>query len=298
MKYGVRFTKCLALTAVLVTSLSATGCLSMFSSNGRGSSGSSSSSSSGYRGTVTVENRSQLHVCAITHSNTDTTEEVALDVAPGASATFQAAATVRHVQVLECGTNRLLYGNPLAWMNDQQEFAGGMLSVGKLVLLDPGASPATTQDSVSLVLAPKDGREALRDAFFAVMARRADDGRTFSSDEELSAQALSMIQRGGRSQGWTENFTAAVITWADWEPVREWQMTPAGRVQVTIARDHGFVAGARWPNGHCTVQNFGLRQPFDGSSPQGEVGFHGTGAQWPIPCALLTLMESYPNAAH
>lgn len=295
MKHSKRLAKALMMTALLASSTSTTGCLSMFS---RGGQSSSSSSATGYRGTVTLENRSQFRVCAITHTNNDTSEEVALDVAPGASATFQVSATMRRMQVLECETNRLLFGNPLAWMNDREEFPGGALTVGRIILLDPGSTPAASTDSLSLVLAPKDGQEVLRDAFFAVMARRADDGRTFSSDTDLSAQALAMIQRGGRAQGWTENFTAAVITWADWEPVREWQMTPAGRAQVTIARDHGFVAGARWPNGHCSVQNFGLRQPFDGSSPQGEVGFNGVGAQWPIPCALLTLMESYPNGAH
>lgn len=281
-----------SLSLVLVA-LGSQGCASWFQ---RGSSG-SSSSSSGYTGTVTVENRSQLSVCSIAAKGTEEGTETTVQLGPGQTATFEAARTIRYLQLTECETGRLLYGNPLAWLNDREGLGADTLTVGRVVLRDPGGSTSIEGGALSVSLVPMDANDALREAFFAVMARRQTDDRVFMADSDLASQLLTLIRNGGRGQGWREDFQAAVITWNDWSTLTRRDNVDGRWADVPVGRELTYVAGARWPGGACTIQSFSARQAFDGETASGPIGHGGIGAQFPIPCSLLTAMGQYPNAA-
>jgi hypothetical protein len=280
----------ITVVSLALCSLAAQGCLSMLQ---RGST-SSSSSSAGYTGEVTVENRSQSNICSIAWTESGPTSyESAVQLGPGQRASFTARARLHRLQFAECETGRLLYGSPLAWINERETVPGNELQVGRVIVLDPGAAPVSEAGVVSVSLVAHESQEVLRDAFYATMAQRAARDESFMADGPLASQLLTMLQRGAAAQGWTERFEAVVISVPDWRIVQRRQ----GQQMITIARDLQFVGGARWPNGHCSLQSFGARQPFDGDEPQGAVGFNGIGDQVVIPCSLLTAMSRYPNAA-
>lgn len=274
--------------------VAAQGCIS-----GRGG-GSSGSSGGGYTGTVSVENRSQLNICTLsTTQGSERQTEQTVTLGPGQTVTFQAERAVSRIMLTECSTNRLLYGTGLGYLNDRERLGGGdALTVSKIVLLDPDANGGVSGDTLSIALSPKDANDALRDTFFAVMAQRQDDERTFMADSDLASQLLTLLRNGARRQGWREQFQSAVITWADWGVIRERRQGTESFTMVPVARELSFVAGARWPDGHCTLQSFSARQGFDGESATGELGFGGIGAQLQIPCVLLDQMRTYPNAAN
>ncbi|MBL8685500.1 MAG: hypothetical protein JNK05_40365 [Myxococcales bacterium] len=281
------------LLAISLFVAGAQGCISM---RGGGSSG---SSGSGFTGTVSVENRSQLSICSLsTTQGGDRGTEQAVTLGPGQTVTFQAERPVSRILLTECSTNRLLYGTGLGYLNDRERLGGELLTVSKIVLLDPGANGGVAGDTLSIALAPRDANDALRDTFFAVMAQRQDDERTFMADSDLASQLLTLLQSSARRQGWREQFQSAVITWQDWGVVRERRQGTESFTMVPVARELSFVAGARWPDGHCTAQSFSARQAFDGENATGELGFGGIGAQLQIPCVLLDQMRSYPNAGN
>lgn len=279
--------------AFVVLALASAGC-GRHRHRSDGASSSSGDEETSYRGTVTVENRSQLSVCSISTMEAERhSTDTVVELPPGGSATFESGGDVYRIQFSECGTHRLLYGDPLAWINEQETVPGTQLHASRIVLLDPESAPIEEAGAVSIALVPHDVNDALRHAFIATLMQQVDDGRPFMSDEALAAELLQMLQRGAAAQGWHEHFEAAVVAVPEWTDVRQQQ----GASVVTVARDLQFVAAARWPHGACTVQSFGARQPYDGYSPQGVVGFNGIGDQLVIPCSLLEEMASYPYVA-
>lgn len=287
MNTSLRFA--VSTVAALASAAALGGCATM----GRGS----SSGSSGYRGTVMVQNQSGLRVCAVEpYVMGERHPTVSTELAPGASATFTAERDFPGVQVVECDTHRLLYGDPLAYLNDRQ-MSGGPLRSGSITLLAPDASPASGE-GWSLPLAPVDPDEALRHYGVACMSRRdVPDGYAFMQDAGLAEQGLTLTRAAARRAGWTERYTVAVLVSDDWAPVQERRMTPAGPAMVTVARRVTFMVGARHDTGACTMRGLDLRQAFDGSEASGDVGLGGVGPVYQIPCSLLDAAGSFPAAA-
>ena len=259
---------------------------------------SSSSSSSGYRGTVTVTNQSGLRVCVVDpDAHIERHAMISEELAEGASATFVADRNIEHLQVMECGTNRLLYGDMLAYMNEQQRHSGPIQS-GQITLLAPGASPASGGDAWTIPLVPVDVETALRNYGTACMSRRSvPEGYTFMQDEALAGEGITLLNAATRAAGWTERYTFAAIISSDWAPIQERRMGTEGWSMVTIGRRLTLMAGARHQTGSCSMRGQDLVQPFDGESATGETRLGGIGPVFQIPCALLDAVASFPGAA-
>lgn len=258
--------------------------------------GSPSSSGRGYRGAVTVVNQSGLRVCAVDpYVMAERHPGVATEIPPGGSATFEAQRNFDRVQVLECDTQRLLYGDPLAFLADRQMHTQPL--AGRITLLPPG-SRAAAGDGWSLPLEPVDVEAAVRHFGVAAMSRRdVPDGYRFMADPALASQGLSLMREAVRRAGWTERYTFAMVVSDDWAPMQERRQGAFGWSMATVARRVTLMMGAHHATNACTLRGMDLQEPFDGESSQGPVRLGGVGAVYQIPCALLDAMASQPGAA-
>lgn len=249
-----------------------------------------------YRGAVTVTNQSGLRVCAVEpYVMGERHPTVATEIAPGASATFNAERDFNRVQVLECGSNRLLYGDPLAFLNERQMHAAPL--AGRITLLPPGGT-AAGGEGWSIPLDPVDVETAARRFGVACMSTRGvpDDYR-FMDDADLAAQGLSLISAEATRAGWTERYSYARVVSRDWAPVQQRRVGAVGWSMVTVARRVTVMFGAHHGTGMCLVRGRDLQQGFDGESPTGPVQLGGIGPVYQIPCPLLDAMASLPGAS-
>lgn len=259
--------------------------------------GRGSSSASGYRGEVTVTNQSGLRVCLVEpDSRVEAHPSVTTEIAPGASATFEAQSNFTHVQVLECGTNRLLYGDPWAYLQDRQSH--GEPLAGRITLLPPGSPAPSGGSGWQIPLEPIDHETFVRHVAIAATARRdVPDGYAFLQDASLAAEGLRLMGEAVRRAGWRERFTTAILASDGWSPVTERRRGPMGWTDVVVARRLWAVFGGRYPSGRCGVRGQELRQPWDGESEQGPVQLGGIGDVVQVPCALLDALAAAPGAA-
>ncbi|WP_434388210.1 hypothetical protein [Melittangium boletus] len=109
-------------------------------------------------------------------------------------------------------------------------------------------------------------------------------GFTFAKVQEgmkndaLAAEALIAIQQHAADNAWKEKFERAKIVSRGWTIDRH-------RVSgVILGRSLEVAAFARWPDGHCTYQNFGVRQEYDGSHYAPNFEFDGVGDQQDVDC--------------
>ncbi|MFO0624425.1 MAG: hypothetical protein U0325_02320 [Polyangiales bacterium] len=260
--------------------------------------GASTSTPSGYRGEVTVTNQSGLRVCLVEpDSRVEAHPSIAREIAPGASATFVAERNLTHVQVLECETNRLLYGDPWAYLQDRQTHPEPL--AGRITLLPPGSAAPAGGTGWQIPLEPIDGPTFVRHVAIAATARRdVPDGYTFLEDASLAADGLRLMREAVRRAGWTENFTTALLASDGWSPVTERRRGPLGWTDVVVARRLWAVFGGRYATGRCAVRGQELRQPWDGESEQGPTQLGGIGDVVQVPCALLDVLAAAPGAAH
>lgn len=97
-------------------------------------------------------------------------------------------------------------------------------------------------------------------------------------DDALAAAALIAIQQYAADNAWKEKFERAKIV------SRGWTIERHERSGVILGRSLEVAAFARWPDGHCTYQNFGVRQEYDGSHYASNFEFDGVGSQQEIDC--------------
>ena len=263
-----------------------------------GTGSSSSSSSSGYRGTVTVTNQSGLRVCSFEpDAHIERHGQISTEIAPGASATFTADRDIIRFEAMECGTNRLLFGDPLAYMNDHQTHQGPMAG-GHVTLLAPGASADAGDGGWSFAVEPLDPERALRHFGIACMSRRGvPDGYAFMQDANLAREGITLLNAATRAAGWTERYTFAAVVSDDWTPITERRMGSMGWSMVTVGRRVTMMAGARHQTGACSMRGHDLVQPFDGQSVTGTTRLGGLGPVFQIPCALLDAAATFPGGA-
>jgi hypothetical protein len=256
-----------------------------------------SSSPEAYRGEVTVANQSGLRVCLVEpDSRLEAHPSIAAEIPPGASATFNAERNLQRVQVLECGTNRLLYGDPWAYLHDRQMHTEPL--AGRITLLPPGAPAPSGGVGWQIPLEPLAPETFVRHVAIAATARRdVPDDYTFLQDASLAADGLRLMQEAVRRAGWTERFTTALVASDAWSPLTERRRGPMGWTDVVVARRVWAVFGGRYSTGRCGVRGQELRQPWDGQSEQGPVFLGGIGDVVQVPCALLGAIAGTPGAA-
>lgn len=259
--------------------------------------GGGSSRAAGYRGEVTVANQSGLRVCLVEpDSHLEAHPSVTAEIPPGASAAFNAERDLRRVQVLECGTNRLLYGDPWAYLHDRQMHAEPL--AGRITLLPPGSPAPSGGTGWQIPLEPVEPETFVRHVAIAATARRdVPDDYAFLQDASLAADGLRIMQEAVRRAGWSERFTTALIASDAWSPLTERRRGPMGWTDVVVARRVWAVFGGRYRTGRCGVRGQELRQPWDGESEQGPVFLGGIGDVVQVPCALLDAIAAAPGAA-
>jgi len=101
--------------------------------------------------------------------------------------------------------------------------------------------------------------------------------RRGASDPALEARMLAFLTHSSRK----ETYQIIILRTAAWVTLRH---AVSG---VVVGRVHTVAAGARWPDGHCTFQEFEIAQDFDGEQFTSPLGMHGVGDQWGVPCATL-----------
>ena len=260
---------------------------------------SGSSSSAGYRGTVTVTNASGLRVCAVepdVRIERHPAMMIRTEIAPGASATLTAERDFIRVQITECGTNRLLYGDPHAYLNDRQTHQAPV--AGQITLLPPGAAAPSGASGWQIPLEPIDLETATLHFASAVMSQRSlPEGYQFLHDAGVAGEGLALMRTAARRAGWTEQHTLAMVVSSQWQPITERRVGAVGWSNVTVGRRVTLMIGAHHQTGLCSVRGQDVRQAFDGESPQGPLQLGGIGNVEQIPCAVLDAMASLPGVS-
>lgn len=285
------FLRMTLMAAVAVTSAAALdGCATL----GR----SGSSGRSGYRGPLTITNQSGLRVCAVDpYTVVERHPHVSEEIAPGASATIAAERNIDRFQVMECETNRLLFGDPLAFLNERQMHEGPIAG-GQITLLAPEAGGGSGDNGWSFALQPLDTDEALRHYGVACMSRRSvPEGYAFMQDAEVAGAAVTLLNAATRARGWTERYTFAAVVSDDWAPIQERRMGTQGWSMVTVGRRVTVMAGARHQTGYCSMRGQDVRQAYDGSEATSPLVLGGIGPVFQIPCTLLDAAGSFPGAS-
>lgn len=98
------------------------------------------------------------------------------------------------------------------------------------------------------------------------------------ADPALTAQALKVVQKHAQSDGWKETFSKAKIKGSRWEIQRH---TVTG---VILSRYIDVWGYATWPDGHCTIQTYGIKEDYDGAA-YGAPYFAGVGNQEKCDCS-------------
>ncbi len=220
----------------------------------------------GFRGELTVENRSSYDICRI-RLDMDGDNRIAedVDLASGGSTTLSIADKPVRMIVTECGNARTLYGHPMNFFGTaigDAEYPPDWTK-GTLVLHDAGDAPEGDFDT--LALNPRDISDWI---FFT------------ESDSSLSSTMHDVLVSHAQQAGWNETFEK---TWA----INDWNIQRNQRTGIILRRTHQGVGFARWDDGHCTMQSFGFTEGHDGSDFDGNVRFDGTSTQLPLPCAIL-----------
>ncbi|TMU55317.1 hypothetical protein [Flagellimonas algicola] len=98
-------------------------------------------------------------------------------------------------------------------------------------------------------------------------------------DKALEKEALMLMRKHARSQGWRETFKRVVIT-----SLNVKRSKFSGEI---VARNVVISAVAEWPEGRCTAQFFNTRQDLVGDPKKEEYGrlyFYGVGKQRTVLC--------------
>ncbi|HYG53579.1 MAG TPA: hypothetical protein VD905_21975 [Flavobacteriales bacterium] len=109
-------------------------------------------------------------------------------------------------------------------------------------------------------------------------------GRAFNnveakmSNAELESKALARMNSHAKENGWKETFTKVKITDDDWSIIKN-DLTGA-----VLYRAISITALAKWPDGHCTIQDFTITQDYNGSGYQNSVKLGGIGSQDEVDC--------------
>lgn len=109
-------------------------------------------------------------------------------------------------------------------------------------------------------------------------------GRTFSgleagmTDPALETKMLAAAKRRAKAEGWKETPSKVKISDTGWSIQRN------ENTGVILGRTISAWVYATWPDGHCTYQDFGFHEEYDGSSYADNPIMEGVGAQTTCDC--------------
>lgn len=98
------------------------------------------------------------------------------------------------------------------------------------------------------------------------------------SNPALEKQMVEVMKAKAAGDGWKETFSKAKIIDKDWY---------VGRSEYTgiiLYRTINALVYAKWPDGHCTVQEFNFKQDWNGNAWSKNLEFNGVGSQTVIDC--------------
>lgn len=98
------------------------------------------------------------------------------------------------------------------------------------------------------------------------------------SNPALEKQMVDVMKEKASRDGWKETFMKARIMDKDWYTVRN------EYTGIITARTINAIVYAKWPDGHCTIQEFGFIQQWNGNTWSKVLEFNGVGNQTEIDC--------------
>ncbi len=110
------------------------------------------------------------------------------------------------------------------------------------------------------------------------LGRNFNNVQTKMNNPDLEAKALAKMNSHAKENGWKETFTKIKITDEDWSIIHN-QLTGA-----ILYRAISIMALAKWPDGHCTIQDFTITQDYNGAGYQNSVKLGGIGSQEEVDC--------------
>lgn len=238
-----------------------------------------------YAGTLTVVNRSTVALCdvqVIERGGTPSNERRAQGpIAPGAEATVRVTATSVGLLVSACDAPRSLIGAPAL---------GNLasLTASRLVIQDQGGSEPSNDAQLALTIEPMEGSRWVDHALETELRALPPN---LLSDHALEQALVRVMVAHAQGHRWSETFEVARLASTDYEVIR-------GRFSgVPELRKVSALVGARWPDGHCSMQNFTFSQQHNGANFTGPWSHESIGGQYVVPCVALRAMQPAASAA-
>ena len=98
------------------------------------------------------------------------------------------------------------------------------------------------------------------------------------SNPALEKQMVEVMKEKASREGWKETFSKAKIIDKDWYTIRN------EYTGIITGRSINAIVYAKWPDGHCTIQEFNFLQDWNGSAWSKVLQFNGIGDQTTIDC--------------
>lgn len=238
-----------------------------------------------YAGTLTVVNRSTVALCdvqVIERGAAPSTERRAQGpIAPGAEATVRVTATSVGLLVSACDAPRSLVGSPAL---------GNLtaLTASRLVIQDPGGAEASNETQLAITVEPMDASRWIDHAMQTELRALPPN---LLSDRALEQALVRVMVDHAQGHRWSETFEVARLASTDYEVIR-------GRFSgVPELRKVSALVGARWPDGHCSIQQFTFSQRHNGANFTGPWSHESIGGQYTVPCVALRAMQPPASAA-
>jgi hypothetical protein len=232
-----------------------------------------------YAGELTVVNRTSAPLCDLqvieSNSNANSQHHVAGPVASGAEVTVRVGRNATKLFASACDGSRSVLGHPT-------ESNLTALTTSRVVIQDAGGAEATSATQLVLTAAPMESPQWLAHALETEL-RGAPTG--LIEDHALERALIPVINEFARSDRWTEVFESAHLA------SREYDVTRGRFSGVPEYRRVSAMMGARWPDGHCTMQTFTFQQQHNGARFTGPWSRSSTGGQFTVPCAVLRAMQ-------
>ncbi|MBL7702598.1 MAG: hypothetical protein JNM14_10120 [Ferruginibacter sp.] len=98
------------------------------------------------------------------------------------------------------------------------------------------------------------------------------------SNPALEKQVVEAIAAHGNRQKWKETFSKAKIL------DKDWYVTRAEFTGLILYRTINVVVYAKWPDGHCTAQEFSVVQQYNNGAFSKTTEYNAIGTQYQIDC--------------
>lgn len=236
-----------------------------------------------YAGMLTVVNRSSVPLCdvqVIERGGSPSTERhVDGPVAPGAEVSVRVTRNASALFASACDAQRSLLGRPT-------EYNLSELSAPRVVVQDAGGAEQSSAAQLVLAVNPIEPAQWIDHALQTELRSLPPN---LMRDAALERTLTGVMVDHARAERWSETFEAARLASVEFEVIR-------GRFSgVPELRKVNALVGARWPDGHCSLQGFLFSQQHNGARFTGPWQHAGTGGQLTVPCVVLRSMA--PRAA-